>query len=1349
MQRILIIFFLLVSFLSQSLAQTFRYIGLNDGLSSRRVISIEQGFQDYIWILTHKGVDRFDGKYFSHYRLECNDKTVHFYPNLNQLAVDNENILWEFGKEGYVFRYDEMRDTFVLVFNLHEQYPLLKNKPITSVYMDSNRVFWFCCANVLVRYDAINDNSTYTERFLDGNVSAITEGNDNQYFFATNKYIYTCYFNNDELRISEQKSIEHVRLINYIYFHKETNKLIVNTLLNGLFLYNVETKDVASLGTAFKDVGVNTIKPYYKDLYEVLIATDGDGIYKLNLKNNQLTHFLKEEYQESNKMNGSIIKDICIDKSNRIWSVIYPTGLTVYSEKYESYKWIRHNASKESLVDNRINAIIQDSDGDIWFATCNGISQYNPTTKKWKNYLSEGSKDSKNDNRIFISLCESEPGQILAGGYMSGTYHINKYTGKVDFTIQPNVTKGIYPDKYIRSIYRDKEGMLWGGGYYTLRSYDKKTKTSQLYHTAYPITCIREKDENFLWIGTINGLYTFNKTTKQLQEYPLSGETGCINAIYQEPKDSMTYVATYGNGLYFINNITKESENFRIDNSGLITNNIYSILPNKEGNFFLGTENGLAFFDARERLATHWTKEQGLLAYSFNQNAAIKTKTGNLIFGTDDGIIIIPDSLDLPRHFSSHMIFENLHIMYRIVHPNMPGSPLHKLLNETTSINLAYDQNTFSLNVNSINFDNPSNILYSWKLEGFYNVWTEPGTNNLIRYTNLSPGHYTLRVRTHLLDNNQFLEERSIKITVAPPFWMTFWAFLVYAVLISGAVYTLIRYQAFKKDRRTSEEKIKFFIQTAHDIRTPLTLIKAPLGEILQKERLSNSGVTNLNLAIQSTDNLSDLANNLINFQKEELYSSKVNVQREKLNLYVRNYLRHFESYAEQKGLQLEFKSSFNELEVWIDCNKMDSILRNLLTNALKYTPKGGRITIETDYNKKNWSIIVRDTGIGIPKQDQSKLFKFLFRGKNATNQLITGSGIGMLLTYRLIQNHQGKITFSSKENSGTSFYLTFPIKSKHYFYKDERTDNALMPEALSPQEHAIFEWSAPETHTVLPNNAPHILIVEDNTQLRLFLKKALADMYVTEEVENGAEALEAIKQKQPDLIISDVMMPVMDGHTFCKQVKSNMETSHIPVILLTALGDKEDILNGLESRADRYIVKPFDLMVLKANISNILENRNMLRERLQKTITANLKPDGPSSEIENTIGLLSSLDDEFIQQVTQHVKDGLGKGLNVDTLCMAMRMSRTSFYNKIKGLTGLAPAELIRNIRMEEAATLLRSHRHSVSEVSQMLGFADPKYFTDLFKKCYGMTPSMYVKQEMQKLEKEKEKQKQEPSDE
>ena len=586
----------------------------------------------------------------------------------------------------------------------------------------------------------------------------------------------------------------------------------------------------------------------------------------------------------------------------------------------------------------------------------------------------------------------------------------------------------------------------------------------------------------------------------------------------------------------------------------------------------------------------------------------------------------------------------------------------------------------------------------------------------------MSPGNYTLKVRSILLDNQQILEEREIQILVERPFWLTFWAFLIYALFIIGAAYAFLRYQLIKRERKTSEEKLNFFTHAAHDIRTPLTMIKAPLSEIMEKESLSENGQKNIQLAMQSTENLAELANNLINFQKEELYSSQTIVTAHELNHYLSNYMHQFDSFARQKDITLSYESSFDSLDVWIDTSKMDSILRNLLSNALKYTPQGGRVSLKAESNKNTWTLFLSDTGIGMNKEDQKKLFKYLFRGYNTANQTTTGCGIGMLLTYRLIENHEGKISFTSTENVGTTFQLTFPIRSKNYQYKKEEkegTDKVLTTE----QETAgNITTDIQFTDSQTDEQAPLILVVEDNAPLRSFIIHSLSDTYQVEGAGNGQEALDFINERQPDLILSDIMMPVMDGKKMCQIVKSQMETSHIPIILLTALGDKEHILEGLEIKADQYLVKPFDVHILKATIRTLIANRKMLRNRFKSAVTA-LPEEAPAVE------LPTSLDDEFIQKVTELVKEGLGKNFNVDTLCASVNMSRTSFYNKIKALTGIAPAEFIRNIRMQEAALMLKSQRYTVAEVSDKMGFADPKYFTDTFKKFYGVPPSIYMK--------------------
>lgn len=1321
----LIITCLLLSFFLPLQAQIFEYIDMDNGLSSRRVLSIQQDKQNYIWILTHKGLDRYNGKQFKHYQLHRCNNPLSFYPNLNFLYTDKDSTIWEVGKDGFVFRYDEQRDSFQLAFDLRATFPALKKAPISSVYMDSEANIWFCTNQSQYIYNYHQSKNYQLSPVISDKIICITQAEKNKYYLASEHLLYEVQLKGEQLTEIKKIQLPNVHLIDHIYYHNPTKQLIINTLLDKLFIYDIKEKQLESIGNSMKDIGVNKIIPSKKEKDVLLIATDGDGVYKLNLKQLTLNHFLKEDTRKPNKMNGSIIKDIYMDSANRIWNVIYPTGITIYTEKYPAYEWFMHSANyTNSLANNCINGVMEDSEGDSWYATSNGICYFDVSENKWINFSpSHSPNGERSENHIFTSLCESSPGIILAGGYMSSIYKIDKRTKEVTFFQQQNIRQGEGPDKYIRSIYRDNERLIWIGGFYRLKSYSLTTKEVCEYNIGYPITCITQKDEHSLWIGTINGVFVFDKLKKQAIPLDTEFDIQCINMIYNDPSGNYTYFGTYGDGLFIFEKKTRKVTRYYDENCGLISNNIYSIVPDRNGDLYLGTENGLSFFDIKANKFINWTKEQGLLAASFNPNAAIHSRDGYMIFGSNEGVIVLPDSIQLPETFSSHMIFSDLSIMYRTVHPGEKNSPLTQALDKTSCIELDYDQNTFSMNVSSINFDNPSNIMYSWKLEGFYDRWSPPSSDNLIRYTNLSPGNYTLRVRAILMDNHQILEEREIQILIGRPIWMTFWAFLLYALIIIGISYAIIRYQMIRRDKQISQAKINFFMQTAHDIRTPLTLIKAPLGEILKNEQLTEQGTTNLNLAIQSTDNLSELANNLMDFQKEELYSSKISVVRYELNQYIQNYMQQFKAYAEQKGIDFQYKSSFTSLEVWIDQNKIDSILQNLLSNALRYTPKGGSVTIETDHNKNRWILTIKDTGIGIPKEDQKKLFKFLFRGKNATNQLITGSGVGMLLTYRLIKNHEGKISFSSTENVGTTFQLSFPIQSEHYQYRNEGVDQNLRTVLLQDGIVAPMP-EAEQTQITAHPDSPRIMIVEDNASLRLFLMKSLSDIYQVDGAENGQEAIDKIKVQQPDLIISDVMMSVMDGETMCRTLKSDIETSHIPIILLTALVDKKDILRGLETKADMYITKPFDLMVLRANISNILENREIIRKKLQQA-SVNIE-----SKTED-IPMPTNLDNEFMQKVTVLVKENLGKDLTVDTLCAGMNMSRTSFYNKIKALTGMAPNDFIRNIRMQEAAALLKSQRYTVAEVADMMGFADPKYFTDTFKKFYGVPPSIYKKNE------------------
>lgn len=630
------------------------------------------------------------------------------------------------------------------------------------------------------------------------------------------------------------------------------------------------------------------------------------------------------------------------------------------------------------------------------------------------------------------------------------------------------------------------------------------------------------------------------------------------------------------------------------------------------------------------------------------------------------------------------------------------------------------------MQVSSINYDYPSNILYSWRLEGFYDKWSKPGTENTIRYTNLAPGKYTLRVRAISNEDNRImLEERSMDIIIAQPFWLTFWAMLVYTAILCLIAIVLLRILILRKQRKVSDEKIHFFINTAHDIRTPLTLIKAPLEELREKEELSKEGISNMNTALRNVNALLRLTTNLINFERADVYSSELYISEHELNTFMNEIFNAFQQYANIKHINFTYESNFRYMNVWFDKEKMESIFKNIISNALKYTPENGNVQVFVSETSDSWSVEVRDTGIGIPANEQKKLFKLHFRGSNAINSKVTGSGIGLMLVWKLVRLHKGKINLSSIENQGSVIKITFPKDSKRFRKahlatpSKQRIENTI--DNVPPPSPEIYE-NAQKKENI---NHRRILIVEDNDELRNYLSQTLSEEYFVQVCSNGKEALTIIPEYKPELVISDIMMPEMRGDELCQAIKNNIETSHIPVILLTALNNEKDILSGLQIGADEYVVKPFNIGILKANVANLLANRALLRSKF-----ANLDLNDEEND-EDCINCSQDIDWKFIANVKKNVEDNIDNpALTVDVLCSLMGMSRTSFYNKLRALTDQAPGDYIRLIRLKRAVQLLKEDTHSITEIAEMTGFSDAKYFREVFKKHFNVSPSQYGKE-------------------
>lgn len=702
-------------------------------------------------------------------------------------------------------------------------------------------------------------------------------------------------------------------------------------------------------------------------------------------------------------------------------------------------------------------------------------------------------------------------------------------------------------------------------------------------------------------------------------------------------------------------------------------------------------------------------------------------KIKNSFLVSSDGAVEFDKDMKLPRGYSSKMIFSDFKLFYQTIYPDDEDSPLKTSINETKELKLKYNQNIFSLQVSSINYDYPSNIIYSWRLEGFYDEWSKPGTENTIRYTNLAPGKYTLRVRAISNEDKRIvLEERSMDIVIAQPFWLTIWAMLLYAAFLCLIAIILLRILILRKQRKVSDEKIHFFINTAHDIRTPLTLIKAPLEELREKEELSKEGISNMNTALRNVNALLRLTTNLINFERADVYSSELYISEHELNTFMNEIFNAFQQYANIKHINFTYESNFRYMNVWFDKEKMESIFKNIISNALKYTPENGNVQVFVSETSDSWSVEVRDTGIGIPANEQKKLFKLHFRGSNAINSKVTGSGIGLMLVWKLVRLHKGKINLSSIENQGSVIKITFPKDSKrfrkaHLATPSKQRQEIKVVDNVPPPSPEIYE-NAQKKENI---NHRRILIVEDNDELRNYLSQTLSEEYVIQVCSNGKEALTIIPEYKPELVISDIMMPEMRGDELCQAIKNNIETSHIPVILLTALNNEKDILSGLQIGADEYVVKPFNIGILKANVANLLANRALLRSKY-----ANLDLDDEEHD-EDCINCSQDIDWKFIANVKKNVEDNIDNpALTVDVLCSLMGMSRTSFYNKLRALTDQAPGDYIRLIRLKRAVQLLKEDTHSITEIAEMTGFSDAKYFREVFKKHYNVSPSQYGKE-------------------
>lgn len=1291
------ILLLFISLYTSLFAGSFRHLNVREGLSSRQTYQICKDSTGFIWAYTHMGVDRYDGNEIRHYTLNETIESKDHILSFTVMEVDKKGNLWIALRNGRVYCYDKLKDAFYLQADLSQ---FISSPVLNGMAFEEDEGLWLSTSTGVYYWD--KKNNVLSPAGLIGEwTNCILKAENDVFFVGTNTEVYRMKRTGTARQLSKEKmDIPVEARIETLFLYG--SKLYVGTFSNGAFVIELTTKQVKSLDAFIPGIPVRVFA--YDGDRSILIGADGAGVFRIDVANEALlNHYITDEDDERS-LNGNTVSDICVDEYGGIWVTTCTNGISYLDPNVPDVRWIRHERNNpSSLVSDHVNVMLQDSEGDYWYGTNDGISVYRAKSKQWMHFLNgKGYAYSS----VVLALCEDNEGSVWVGGYGIGLYRINKKSGEVRKMPKRNKQsdKGISTD-YIYAIYAEGDCLWFGGIEGDFTRYNRRTDT----YTYYPIDCvgdIKYGDKNTLLIAGCDGLGFFDKSTGEIKWQQKFGEVTLhypVRCLLRSSSGEI-WLLTDGEGLIRFN---PESGKSRIYTTadGLVSNSINSVAEDSNGHIWFNTEKELYCLDLAEDMVINGNDLLNIGWGYYNANASMKTKDGHLAFGTGEGVLIFAPSLDFSGSVPIELIFTDFKLPYESVKVGAPGSPLQAGINDTRRLKLKHNQNSFSISFSAINFISPHKIRYEYRLNNDERQWHRVDAVQSVDYMDLSPGKYTFELRAFDKYTQQQVGERVIEISISHPLWASWWAIAIYLILFVVAVYLLLQFRRQRVREDKIRERIHSFIGVAHDIRTPVALIKAPLSELEVQDDLPEESKKKLAIAMKNAEKLFTMITQLLELQKVEAHPEHLEVAWYDIKEYMEDKLSAFRMAAAQKEIELYLEVDSEMPEVWLDKNKMDHIMDNLLSNALKYTEKGA-IGVIVKQARNKWMVEVTDTGVGIPAEEQKNIFNEYYRARNVVDSQEQGIGIGLMITSRIIKQHHGKIEFRSVENKGTTFTITFPrkLKSGIIVAAKEKLPETIAPDVPSQEENEQTDKNV-------------LLLAEDDKDMREYLTDSLSSEYKVVSVPDGGKALDMAREINPDIIISDIIMPVIQGDELCRILKSSVETSHIPVVLLTALCERENIILGLEAGANDYIIKPFDLSVLKVRLRNILQNRQHLRDTV-------LSSDIPVDEVDYS----SQLDKEFLDNAMVAIEENMANPeFSITDFCRALGMSRTSVYNKIKTLTGQGPNDFIRIVRLNKSKELLQSQKYTIGEVATMVGFSDPKYFSTCFKKQFGVSPSKF----------------------
>ncbi|MBN1927752.1 MAG: response regulator [Prolixibacteraceae bacterium] len=1291
-RRFLTIIIVLFLFLATN-ASNVKFYNINNmyGISMREANSVCKDDNGFIWVSSKTGILRLTEDNYKLYNLPYETANI-----ISVKIVYSNPYLVAYTNNGQVFTYNPIYDRFDFTVNLSREFHSNFLSVNSFIINSTDGAYWIGSSTGLIKFQ---ENRAILLSDYRTPVSGLALLSDKQMIMTNTEGVFildTETLQNDILYKNDNQPLFEV---SELYIDRNLNRLWIGTLSSGLYYYSFDEKRLKNiLGKELPKQPILAIESISDST--LLIGIDGQGLWEIYKNGLKVMNVYKENIDNPTSLRGNGVYDIFCDKNERVWIATYSGGISYFDQASPIVNQITHIANNpNSLVNNDVNCVIQDERGNLWFGTNNGISCWNVSNDSWKSFY----VNKQEQAQVFLTLCEDKKGRIWAGTYSSGVYIFDPLTGKQLAHYSKVVENSPFINDFVFDIFEDSLGDIWIGGINSeVIRYQPDNGNFRKY-SVQPINVLSELNIEQMLFGCTYGLTLCNKST---------GETstildGCLvhDLLVLE---GIIWIGTSGDGLIRFDPKDGATEKYTLEN-GLPSNFVNSIAFS-EGFIWLGTESGLCRFDPQEKSVLIYSSILSLSRNSFNRNAQFKLNDGQLAWGTNNGVVVFNPRTIQQEHSKGKIFLEDISISGRSVR-EISTFKLNKPLDELEKINLKYNQNTIALNFLSIGCESGSKL--SWKMEGLDENFTKPSNIGYLSYSNIPSKEYDLRIR--LFDNSlsRILAERTLKIEVTPPFWATSWFLAVLILIISTIIYFVFWYSINLIKQRHTEEKVRFFTNTAHDLRTSLTLIKAPIDELVKEKNLSKKGRENITIANEQAVRLSSVVTQLMDFQKVDIGKGQLSLSMTDIVGFVRNCANMFESLAQKREIDICFKTNKKEYHSAIDESLMEKVIDNLISNAVKYSYPKSKVMIDLHCESNRWTLQVKDQGIGVDKKEQKQLFKEFYRGENAVNSKIVGSGIGLLLVKNYVNLHGGEVSFSSQENSGSVFTISVPFKELILDINEKNTERLTAKEQLISNSKVMQALEQTEQED---NQGIRILLVEDNDDLLQFMGSSLSEDFAVMVANDGEDAWEIIKKELPELVVSDVVMPNKDGFELCRLVKSTFETSHIPFILLSALSGKAEQLHGLGLGADDYLTKPFDMALLRQKIKSIIQNREYVRQKALRLI----KSSGDEPVLNN------ELNDQFVKKMLEVVRMNISNSLfNKEDFASAMNVSASLLYKKVKSLTDQSPTDLIKTVRMDYALELLQSKKYNVTEVSELCGFSSIGYFSTVFKKYFGKPPT------------------------